>query len=183
MVLSADQRIEELGAGKAYASDFATVFETIESSADEQASDAKQFHPPSPGQPDHPNTPFKTDNNHPESAEGFFFDKIEVIRQAIVETISEMKSRGKLNQLFILGIDSKITNLLHDLEELKHWSLGNNPSIESRRIHLEKEILQLEKEKRINNLHCWRDLLLLKKDLREALQEYKSLMRFREILS
>ncbi len=183
VTLSADESIEELWEGKEYRTDSETAPETIEGSVDQQASDAKQSHPPSLDQPNYSNVPFKINNNDMDSADAFFFDKIERIRQVIVETIFEMKNRQRLNESFIQGIDSKIANMLHELKELKHWSLGNNPSIETRRIHLEKEVLQLEKEKRINNLNCWRDLLLLKKDLREALSEYKTLMRFKEILS
>jgi hypothetical protein len=183
MVLSTDQRIEELGSGEAHTSDFATFLEAIDSCADKQASDAKQFHSPCSDPPNYPNVAFKSDNNHPESTDAFFFDKIEKIKQVIIETISEMKSRQQLNEFFIQGIDTKIANFLHELDELKHWSLGNNPSIETRRIHLEKELLQLEKEKRINNLTCWRDLLLLKKELRDALSEYKTLIKFKEIFS
>lgn len=183
MVLSTNQRIEELGSGEAYTSGFPTLLEAIDSCADEQASDAKHVHTLCPDQLNYPNVAFESDNNHPESADDFFFDKIEKIKQVIIETISEMKNRQRLNELFIQGIDTKMANFLHQLEELKHWSLGNNPSIETRRIHLEKEVLQLEKEKRINNLTCWRDLLLLKKELREALSEYKTLIKFKEVFS
>ena len=183
VTLSADESIEELWEGKEYRTDSETAPETIEGSVDQQASDAKLLNPPSPGEIDYSETFFKTDKCHPESADDFFLDKMELNRQVIVETIAEIKTRQRLNSLFIQGIDSKIANMLHELDKLKHWSLGNNPSIETRRIHLEKEILQLEKEKRVNNLNCWRDLLLLKKDLREALGEYKTLMRFKEILS
>ncbi|MFX1517258.1 MAG: hypothetical protein ACFFC6_13220 [Promethearchaeota archaeon] len=118
-----------------------------------------------------------------ESEEFFFSDKIELIKQAITEIISEMKTRQALNRVFIHRIDSIIDNFTHELNELKHWTLGNNASIETRRIHLEKELLQLEKEKRSNNLSCWKDLLWLKKDLREAVIEYKSLTRMKIILS
>jgi hypothetical protein len=183
MVLSADQTIEQLWDGKQYRTDSEIARETIESAVDDEASPVEQSHPFPFEAADCLEPLYKSDHRHLESEELFFFDKIDLIRQAILETISEMKNRRKLNQLFILGIDSKLVGLLHNLEELKHWSLGNNASIETRRIHLEKEVLQLEKEKRINNLNCWRDLLLLKKDLREALGEYKSLMRFKEIVS
>jgi len=183
MTLLADERIEELRDWKPYGIDLEIPHETINSSMDDQTPKVEQFHPLSPSHTDYTEMPFKSNNSHPESGDAFFLDKVERIKQVILETISEMKSRQRLNEFFIQGIDSKVASFLHDLDELKHWSLGNNPSIETRRIHLEKEVLQLEKEKRINNLNCWRDLLLLKKDLREALSEYKSLMRFKEILS
>jgi hypothetical protein len=182
MTLSADQGVKQLWSRKPYGTESGIPHEAMNSSEDDKISDAKRPDLP-PGDTNPLEISFKLNSDNPESTDGFFLDKIERVTQAITETIFEMKNRQRLNESFIQGIDSKMANLLHELDELKHWSLGNNASIETRRIHLEKEVLQLEKEKRINNLNCWRDILLLKKDLREALGEYKTLTRFKKILS
>jgi hypothetical protein len=41
-----------------------------------------------------------------------------------------------------------------------------------RRTNLEREILALKKAGWDERLRCWRDLVMLKKELREALEEY-----------
>lgn len=183
MKLSTEERLEEVRSWKPYEIDFEVDPEAACYSGDYRGSDLKQSNLLSAQETDLTVKSCKNDNEALESEEFFFSDKIELIKQAITETIFEMKTRQGLNSVFIQLIDSKIDNFLHELRELKHWTLGNNPSIEARRIHLEKELLQLEKEKRINNLSCWKDLLWLKKDLREAVSEYKSLMRMKNVLS
>lgn len=183
MELLTDERLKGLCNRKPYEVGFETTPKANCYSGDYQSSDLKESDLLSPLETDLTFISHKADEEALESEEFFFSDKIELIKQAITETISEMKIRQELNSVFIQLIDSKINNFLHELRELKHWTLGNNASIEARRIHLEKELLQLEKEKRINNLSCWKDLLWLKKDLREAVSEYKSLMRMKSILS
>jgi len=41
-----------------------------------------------------------------------------------------------------------------------------------RRTNLEREILAMKKVEWDERLRCWRDLIMLKKELREALEEY-----------
>jgi len=112
----------------------------------------------------------------------FLSDRISIAKETIAQTICQIAARKKLNDEFLSEINLKKDEFEFMLKELSRWTLGAIPCIETRRIHLEKELLQLERERRINNLHCWRDVLLLSKELREAVNEYRFLSGIEKML-
>jgi hypothetical protein len=112
----------------------------------------------------------------------FLSDRISIVKEAIAQIVCQIAARRKLNEEFIREIDLKKGDFEFMLKELSRWSLGAIPCIETRRIHLEKELLQLEREGRINKLNCWRDVLLLSKELREAVNEYRFLSGIEKML-
>ena len=62
--------------------------------------------------------------------------------------------------------------MLHEMETWAPNSWGSNKNIEKRRSALENMLAGLQKEKRMEYVSCFRDLVFLKKDLVGVLREY-----------
>ena len=55
------------------------------------------------------------------------------------------------------------------LYELDHWPPETNMSVERKRATFEKELLNFDREKRMEEVSCWRDTTRLRGDLRELM--------------
>ena len=114
-----------------------------------------------------------SENNH-----NFWLeDKIALLTQFIDQITSDIKSRRSLNKMFLKHLNQEIRETEFQLKEIKSWQLGNNASIESRRIHLEKELTQLKRQKREWLTDSWKDIQSLRKELRQHQAELRSLQR------
>lgn len=116
-----------------------------------------------------------SENNH-----NFWLeDKIALLNQFIDQITSDIKSRRSLNKMFLKHLNQEIRETEFQLKEIKSWQLGNNASIENRRIHLEKELTQLKRQKREWLTQSWKDIQWLKKELRQYQGELRSLERIK----
>ena len=95
-----------------------------------------------------------------------------LLKERIEELIADIHKREKLEGQMLEKADVEGAGLEFLLGQVRTWSLGNYPSIDMRRTNLEREILALKKAGWDEQLRCWRDLVMLKKELREALEEY-----------
>jgi hypothetical protein len=95
-----------------------------------------------------------------------------LLKERIEELIADIRKREKLEEETLEKADVESTGLEFLLGQVRTWSLGNYPSVDMRRTNLEREILALKKAGWDERLRCWRDLVMLKKELREALEEY-----------
>ena len=57
------------------------------------------------------------------------------------------------------------------LHNMEHWYIGRDPIMDKRRMLFEKELLDFDKQKRMEKITAWKDTLLLKKDLRVIVTE------------
>jgi hypothetical protein len=116
----------------------------------------------------------------PENNSNFWLeDKIALLNQFIGQIASDIKSRRSLNKMFLKHLNQEIRDTEFQLKEIKSWQLGNNASIESRRIHLEKELTQLKRQKREWLTDSWKDIQSLRKELRQHEGELRSLQRIK----
>lgn len=106
-------------------------------------------------------------------------DKISLLSQFAEQINNDIRSRRSLNKMFLKHLNQEIRELEFQLKEIKSWQLGNNASIESRRIHLEKELIQLKRQKRLWLTSSWKDIQWLKKELRQYQGELRSLERIK----
>jgi hypothetical protein len=111
--------------------------------------------------------------NIPERLAGSFSKKLKILAEAIEELNQEVKKRIKMSYLFQTKIDAEILRLEFLLRELDHWTLGCEESIEHRRLGLEREILNLRREKRSERLRAWEDIDSLIRRRRELIMEYQ----------
>ena len=95
-----------------------------------------------------------------------------LLKERIEELITDIHKREKLEEEMLEKAEIENTSLKFLLGQVRTWSLGNYPSVDMRRTNLEREILALKKAGWDERLRCWRDLVMLKKELREALEEY-----------
>ena len=95
-----------------------------------------------------------------------------LLKERIEELIADIHKREKLEEETLEKTEIESTGLEFLLGRVRTWSLGNYPSVDMRRTNLEREILTLKKAGWDERLRCWRDLVMLKKELREALEEY-----------
>ena len=96
----------------------------------------------------------------------------ELLKQRLEELTADIHKREKLEQQMLEKADIETTGLEHLLGNVKNFSPGNYPSVDGRRTNLEREIIALKKAGWDERLRCWRDLVAMKKELREALEEY-----------
>lgn len=95
-----------------------------------------------------------------------------LLKERLEELIADIHKREKLEGQMLEKADVEGAGLEFLLGQVRTWSLGNYPSVDMRRTNLEREILALKKAGWDEQLRCWRDLVMLKKELREALEEY-----------
>ena len=95
-----------------------------------------------------------------------------LLKERIEELIEDIHKRERLEGQMLEKAEIESTGLEFLLGQVRTWSLGNYPSVDMRRTNLEREILALKKAGWDERLRCWRDLVMLKKELREALEEY-----------
>jgi len=81
----------------------------------------------------------------------------------------DQRKKIKERNLYKISLgECEINSKLHNLE---NWYLGVNPVVDKRRAIFEKEILDFEKQKRMEETAAWKDILSLKSDLRQVIQD------------
>jgi len=105
-------------------------------------------------------------------------DKLQFLREGISEVEEQLRLRKEQEQALIDEIDQQICEVKSSIYALDYsGDMRNPPQMNQRRNHLEKEIKMLEKEKRQQELDCWRDITALQKDLRQLKKEYRAVKR------
>jgi len=99
-------------------------------------------------------------------------DRVAFLKDSIEEIRSQIKERQKLKHELNSGIDEDICeakSALFELDSLAEVAPG-------RRSSLEKQIMDLSKEKRQQGLQHWQDTVKLKQERRRAEKELRSAM-------
>jgi hypothetical protein len=112
----------------------------------------------------------------------FFTDKAKVLREEINKINNEMEVRKKIYDKFLEDIGKDLKEVRRLLHEISLYSPGVKHSIDLRRIDLERELLGLSREVRISRLSLWKDLVFLRRELREIIFEYQALKRMAELV-
>lgn len=105
---------------------------------------------------------------------GSLFDRIDFLRQRIEETKEAIEMRKRLHKEVIKEIDE-------DIKEKQEIEARLADINEKRNFKLDISILR--KEKRHENIQFWRDILELRTELRELLEEYKTEVKIANIFS
>jgi hypothetical protein len=112
----------------------------------------------------------------------FFSDKAKVLKEEIEKINQDMAAREKIHKEAeaCMQKDAKeVSRLLHDISL---YSPGTSHSIDMRRMDLERELLLLNKELRIGKISLWKDIVFLRRELREIIFEYQALKRMAELV-
>lgn len=115
--------------------------------------------------------------------EGILPDKSKSLK-ALVEIINEeIDERLKIKDGILSRMEDDIVRCDNYLLEVKSIGIPYYFIASRRRTSIEHEIFALEREKRMEETACWRDLVFLKKDLFAALKEYWAAVNREKLLS
>jgi len=103
---------------------------------------------------------------------GTLSQRKDLLSQRLKELTADIRKRERLESEMLEKADIETAGLEHLLGKVKDFAPGNYPSVDGRRTNLEREVITLKKVGWDERLRCWRDLVMLKKELREALEEY-----------
>jgi hypothetical protein len=108
--------------------------------------------------------------------ENVFSAKAKSMKASIKAFADEIILREKLDLHLLGNIDENMIRQQSKLDHLKyikiHYSSELEKDINNRKMELENNVLELEKEKRKEYLECWKDLMSLKKYLLMALKDF-----------
>lgn len=119
----------------------------------------------------------KEKKRKPKELPDFLTYKLQDLRKTIEQINKEINSRFELKKDFERELDYQITQAALSQEKFKFWGLGYNTGVDVKRNLLERQLADFRKEKRRTELQCWDDITSLRKELREAVEEYKTLLR------
>lgn len=111
-----------------------------------------------------------------DEAQNYLIGKLKEIGSALHQLEEEALARTQLNEESVREIDYQISKAASSLDQFSHWGIGYNTGVDIKRNHLERELSNLRKERRSTFLRTWEDIAALRKEFREALAEYKSLL-------
>jgi len=112
----------------------------------------------------------------------FFSDKAKVLKEEIEKINADAEERKRLQKETKEDICADSKEVRRLLQEISLYSPGTKHSIDLRRIELEREMLGLRKESRVAGLSLWKDIVMLRRELREILFEYQALKRMAELV-
>ena len=107
---------------------------------------------------------------------------IGTLKEWIEEVSQEIESRRELRHRLVSKLSDGVEKVQSLINEIEHWEPGYKPSVNGRRTNLEVECLSLKKEERLQELNAWRDISMLKRQLRELLKEYREALRRKDML-
>ena len=112
----------------------------------------------------------------------FFSDKARVLKEEIDKINRDMEERKRIHNEAKCNIKKDTKEVERLLFEISLYSPGTKHSIDIRRIDLERELMSMSKELRLSKLSLWKDLVFLRRELREIIFEYQALKRMAELV-
>lgn len=115
-----------------------------------------------------------------------FEDKLHALKTTIESILAQIEQRKKFtknNLLSLLRGECKCDTELMQLEDKLKYSGAAGPGADKAKATAQKELLNLERERRFEGVSCWRDLVFLRKELVNTLSEYKTALRKQAMLS
>lgn len=108
-------------------------------------------------------------------------EKLYSLRRNIEHIRKEIRTRWQIKERFQKEMDYQISESAFSLKNLQK-GLGYNTGVDMKRNSLEMELLRLRSERRSHALRTWKDIIGLRKELREAMKEYEMLKRMRRVV-
>lgn len=103
--------------------------------------------------------------------QGFLKDRTDLARGSKDLITSLLSQRDELHAYNRYRIDLDQTACQNALLAIEDWPPGS--VVDRRRSGLESQLLALEREKRAEDVACWRDKASLTRDLTEAVRDYR----------
>ena len=93
----------------------------------------------------------------------------------------EIVSRQRLMDRQIEELDNQISRASFSLKQLD-FRVGYNAAVDFKRNWTERELANFRRERRNLRVRCWEDIVALRKQLREAMKQYKDARTRRELM-
>ncbi len=93
----------------------------------------------------------------------------------------EIVSRRRLMDRQLEEIDYQVGRAAFSLKQLD-FRIGYNDAVDFKRNWTERELANMRRERRNLRLRCWEDIVALRKELREALKQYRDAAARRQIM-
>lgn len=119
----------------------------------------------------------------PPGIEQFATDRVENTRERVRQIRRELETRLEIYTYFLREIERQLAYAELSLEKFGHWGVGYNTGVDVKRNQLERQLQQLRTEHRATTLRAWDDAIRLRKELRDAMLEYRGAERLAHSLS
>lgn len=113
----------------------------------------------------------------------FMGGKKEFLAKSIEDILGLMYEREQLKYENFSKIDDESCKFGTQLLELEKWYTGKNSNIDKWKSNLQRDLAALEREKRFEEVACWRDTTRLKSELREVMKEFSQEKRRESLLT
>jgi len=107
----------------------------------------------------------------PDPLGSFLSAKREFWATSVEDILGRISEREHIRRENIYQVDYESCQMRTRLYQLDHWRRGFDPQVERIQVQIEREMSSLEREKRFEEVACWRDVTRLSGELREALRE------------
>ena len=111
-----------------------------------------------------------------DEAQSYLIGKLKDARATIDQLQADALARAELHHESLREIDYQISRAAFSLDQFSHWGIGYNTGVDIKRNLLERELSNLRKDRRSTLLRAWEDIASVRKEFREAVAEYKSLL-------
>jgi hypothetical protein len=99
----------------------------------------------------------------------FLTGKRKFLTKSVKDALGLIYERERLKDSNLHQIDYSSMQMKERLFEIEDWRAGTNSQIDKVRANIDRELLSFEREKRFEEVACWRDVTRLKSELREML--------------
>ena len=113
--------------------------------------------------------------------ESFFLGKKAFLAKSVEGILGLIYEREHMKYESIRKIDYESCQTKSKIFELESCPTGRNPNIDKLRTNIDRDLMAFEREKRMEEVACWRDTCRLKSELREVMGDVTQEKR-RELL-
>jgi len=125
-------------------------------------------------------TVLDAENEDEEFIDKIFSDEKKILKATVREILNDINMRQEISKRIFLRTDIDIGNCHIKLDLCKRpYLVEKDPKLTAQ---LESKVLELEQEKRKEQVEFWKDIMFLKKYLMSALQDYWLAFRRTQIL-
>ncbi len=111
------------------------------------------------------------------SLEELLGDRLRSMGDILRDLEHDIRSRQAISEILIKGLENQYLEIRSRMLELEVWPRGSVPWVENQRNSLDRQLDGLSHELRQESLNCWRDMAILKRELRTWFKEYIGLFQ------
>ena len=104
----------------------------------------------------------------------FLYSKKESLIEAGASILNQVYERIDLKNKNLYELDQRICQAGSEILQLDHFNLGTNGAVDKRVANVEKDLFSFEREKRFEQVACWRDISRLQIQLMDIKQNLDS---------